>query len=167
MAIIQGRTARAGAIAITLATAAAGSAQAADFVIGAGRLDYRNDDAAYLALELHSETMWSLGGLDVGLGLGAVFSDASSSWLGGGVTALYPIGYRWFVEGSFMPGLYDAGGYATDLGNDLEFRTQIGIGYRLNERSAVSLAASHMSNADTADENPGVNGVSLRLRTNF
>ncbi|MEI4485552.1 acyloxyacyl hydrolase [Frigidibacter sp. MR17.14] len=161
------RIAGLGAASLAVATVlAAGHAQAADVVIGLGALDYKNEEATVLSFELHSAPMWQLGAVQFGLGLGAFYSDEDSAFAGAGVTMMIPMGQSWFIEGSFMPGFYNDGGYSTDLGDELEFRTVLGVGYRIGQ-GAVSLAASHVSNADLADENPGVNGLSLRYRIGF
>lgn len=147
-------------------TAFAGTAQAADFILGAGRQEYAETDSTYIEAELHSRPLWHLGQVGFGLGLAGSYSDDDSSWLGAGVTMLYPFGQGWFIEGSFMPGLYDDGGFGTDLGSDLEFRSLLGIGHTLGAGS-ISLAINHMSNANTAEDNPGVNSVGLRYRIGF
>lgn len=62
-----------------------------------------------------------------------------------------------------MPGYYRAGDDDHDLGYDLNFRSQLALGYRIDDDWAVSLAAMHISNADLGDDNPGANFGMLRL----
>ena len=62
-----------------------------------------------------------------------------------------------------MPGYYHAGDNDHDLGYDLNFRSQLALGYHIDDDWAVSLAAMHISNADLGDDNPGANFGLLRL----
>ena len=59
------------------------------------------------------------------------------------------------VTGSFGAGYYAEGG-GTDLGHEIEFRSQIEVAYRFDDRSRLGLAFSHISNASIGDTNPGV-----------
>ena len=58
------------------------------------------------------------------------------------------------VTGSLGAGYYEEGD-GKDLGHELEFRSQIEIAYRFDDRSRLGLAVSHTSNASIADTNPG------------
>jgi hypothetical protein len=120
------------------------------------------------ALELQGKPFASLGRIEFSLGVRASFDDGESMWLGAGVLAEAYIGTGpWLVEGSIMPGYYNPGSSAFDLGNDLEIHSSIGLGYALNDRNRISLVASHLSNAGTAERNPGRNALALRLRRAF
>jgi hypothetical protein len=120
------------------------------------------------ALELQGKPFTTLGRVALSLGVRASFDDGESLWLGAGVLADAQIGSGpWVVEGSVMPGYYDPGSSEFDLGSSLEVHSSIGLGYDLNDRSRISLVASHLSNAGTADRNPGRNAVALRLRRGF
>ncbi|MBO6784517.1 MAG: acyloxyacyl hydrolase, partial [Alphaproteobacteria bacterium] len=48
-----------------------------------------------------------------------------------------------------------ADGNGKDLGHTIEFRSQLEIGYRFDDRSRLSFAVSHISNASLGDSNPG------------
>lgn len=61
---------------------------------------------------------------------------------------------------SFGPALYRQG-RGVDLGYPLEFRSQFEAGYRIGDRSRMSLAFSHMSNAGLGRTNTGVETLTL------
>ena len=64
-------------------------------------------------------------------------------------------GKRVVLTPSFGAGLY-AEGSGKDLGHAVEFRSQIELSYRFDNRSRLGVAFSHISNASIADDNPGV-----------
>ncbi len=110
------------------------SNEAVDF-----RLEYR-----------HGEKLWIFKpwvGIE-GTSDGAVYGA-------GGILVDVFFGRRVVVTGSFGAGYYEEGD-GKDLGHELEFRSQIEIAYRFDDRSRLGLAFSHISNASIADFNPGV-----------
>ena len=64
------------------------------------------------------------------------------------------------LTGSIAPGLYEDGG-GKDLGSVFEIRSQVELGYQFENKSRLSLAFSHTSNASIDDDNPGVEVLSL------
>ena len=70
------------------------------------------------------------------------------------------LGDRFVVTPSFAPGYYEEGN-GIDLGDKLEFRSQIEVAYRFDDRSRLGVAVSHMSNAGIGDSNPGTESVML------
>lgn len=94
------------------------------------------------------------------------------TWIGVEATSdggLYGAGgllYDWEFadECYFVPswgvGLYSDGG-GKDLGHTVQFRTQLEFQYEFADYSRISLAASHISNADLAHRNPGTEIVSV------
>ena len=64
------------------------------------------------------------------------------------------------LTGSFAPGLYEDGG-GKDLGHTIEFRSQIELGYQFENQSRLSVAFSHLSNANIGDDNPGTEVLNL------
>jgi hypothetical protein len=64
------------------------------------------------------------------------------------------------LTASFAPGLYEDGG-GKDLGHTVEFRSQVELGYQFENRSRLSLAFSHLSNAHLSDDNPGTEVLNL------
>ncbi len=69
-------------------------------------------------------------------------------------------GRRVVVTPSFGAGYYEEGD-GKDLGHDIEFRSQIEIAYRFDDRSRLGLAFSHISNVSIGDINPGVEILNL------
>jgi hypothetical protein len=70
-----------------------------------------------------------------------------------------PLGPLIFTT-SFGPGLYYRGN-GKDLGSVIEFRTQFELGYGFENQSRISLAISHISNANISSTNPGADNITL------
>jgi hypothetical protein len=64
------------------------------------------------------------------------------------------ISKRLILTPSFGVGLYSDGN-GKNLGSTIEFRSQLELGYEFNNKSRISLAVSHISNAHLTDQNPG------------
>ena len=153
----------------TLLATLAGPVFAGDAVLFIGQNDFQDtsDARTTFGLELHSDPLWQIGAADISIGGTIVGHENGDHFIGAGVSAILPLGQKWFAEGSFMPGLYNPVDSTTDLGNSLEFRTMIGVGRWLNGRNAISLGLTHKSNGGLSDQNPGVNALSLRYRFGF
>ncbi len=146
------------------------AASANELVIGLGRSDYSDNHAEnrlFGAVEYHASPFATYRGFDFGLGGIGQWGSGGSYFLGGGLVVTRNLGERWFVEFSEMPGIYHAGDNDHDLGQDLEFRSQLALGYHLNEDWSASAAVAHISNADLGDDNPGANFGFLRLHRNL
>jgi lipid A 3-O-deacylase len=63
-------------------------------------------------------------------------------------------GDRWVVTPSFAPGYYDSGD-GLNLGHHVEFRSQLEIAYRFDNRARLGVGYSHTSNAHLSNQNPG------------
>lgn len=61
---------------------------------------------------------------------------------------------------SFAPGAYYDGD-GKDLGSTLEFRSQLEVAWRFDDRSRLGLAIGHMSNASIGEDNPGAESLTL------
>ncbi len=151
----------AGAIGAVLGLAMATPAMADDpsFVSGGiGWYDFDDDkDAADLRLEYrHGDKLLDIVKPWAGL---SINSDGGA-FTGIGILMDIYFGNRIVVTPSFGPGLYHRGG-SKDLGHILEFRSQIEAGWRFDDRSRVSLALSHLSNAGIGDINPGTEIITL------
>jgi hypothetical protein len=70
------------------------------------------------------------------------------------------LGERWVVTISSAAGWFDPGD-GDDLGHDVEFRSALDVAYRLREDLRIGLAVAHLSNASLAEDNPGVETLSL------
>ncbi|MDA0787329.1 MAG: acyloxyacyl hydrolase [Proteobacteria bacterium] len=124
-----------------------------DFLtIGGGWYDFNdNMDAFDFRAEYRSDYKL-LGFTKPWVGVEAT-SDQAVYVVGGLLVDLY-FGRRWVFTPSFGAGIY-ADGSGKDLGHTIEFRSQLEFGYRFDDRSRVSLAVSHISNASLGDNNPG------------
>ena len=122
------------------------------FVIGGGWYDFNDDqDAVDFRAEYRSGYK-IFGAIKPWLGVEATTEEAIYG-VGGVLMDLY-FGRRWVFTPSFGAGFY-ADGNGKDLGHAVEFRSQLEIGYRFDDRSRISLAVSHISNASLGDSNPG------------
>lgn len=145
--------------------ASAFSASAQEVVLGAGYSDFHreaSEDGAVFSVDyLHTpfyegqrvSARWA-GGFDV--------QETGDVYAGIGISGTFALRNDWFIETSVMPGAYFEGKDENDLGSAFEIRSLLAVGKRLENGQAVSLAISHKSNASTADENPGVNSLTLR-----
>ena len=120
--------------------------------IGIGWYDWNDDkDAVDFRLEYRSphEVLWHVKpwiGME-GTTDGAVYGVA-------GILVDLFLGSNLVFTPSFGGGLYADGG-GKDLGHVVEFRSQLELGYRFDDRSRLSVAVSHISNASLDDNNPG------------
>lgn len=100
------------------------------------------------------------------LGL-SVNSDGDTSQGYFGLTWLFDIGGGLFGGGS-LGGAVHNGELATNaadeksLGSRVLFRESIELGYRIAERHSLSLMLDHISNADLADHNEGLDNFGIR-----
>ena len=58
-------------------------------------------------------------------------------------------------------------GDGKDLGNVLEFKSEIKIGLNLFENSQLGYSYSHISNNDWGDTNPGTDNQQITFSKNF
>lgn len=125
---------------------------------GIGWYDFnlQDDEAIDFRLEYrHGEDFLWLkpwGGMEV--------TSDGSVW--GGIGVLMDITFfdAVVLTGSIAPGLYEDGG-GKDLGSAFEIRSQVELGYQFENQSRLSIAFSHISNANVADDNPGTEVLNL------
>ena len=67
---------------------------------------------------------------------------------------------------SFAIGHYDQG-KSKNLGNDLEFRSQLELSYKLKNKNRIAISLNHISNASLADENPGTESIVISFINPF
>ena len=115
-----------------------------DQTSGEGRLEYRSD----LKLWIFKPFAGVMG-----------TSDGGAYGYGGVLVDMF-FGRRWVATLSFAPG-YHAKGDGKDLGHELEFRSQIEVAYRFDDRGRLGLSFSHMSNASIGDKNPGAESLMI------
>ena len=115
-----------------------------------------DDEAVDFRLEYrHGEDFLWLkpwGGLEV--------TTDGSVWGGIGVLMDFTFFDKIVLTGSFAPGLWSRGS-GKDLDHVVEFRSQAELGYQFDNKSRLSVAFSHLSNAGLGDDNPGVEVLSL------
>lgn len=161
--------AAAAALAASLAAGpwAAAPARADDpafLTLAAGWFDMnrRKEEAAEFRLEYRSDyKLWvfkPFGGI-------MATSDGASYYYAGILMDIY-LGRRFVVTPSFAPGAYVKGG-GYDLGHVVEFRSQLEVAYRFDDRSRLGVSFSHMSNASIGDSNPGTESLMLNYSIPF
>jgi hypothetical protein len=110
----------------------------------------QKNEAAEFRLEYRgSEKFWIFRPLG---GVMATTDKGFYAYAGTGIDVF--LGRRVVITPSFAPGYYHKGG-GLDLGHKLEFRSQLELSYRFDNRSRLGVAVSHMSNASIGDTNPG------------
>ncbi len=142
--------------AFILATAVMVPAASADdpsfLSFGVGWYDVLDDtDAVDLRVEYRSKAKF-LGFVKPWVGV-EVTSDVAAYGVAGILSDIY-FGRRIVLTPSFGVGVY-ADGDGKDLGSAVEFRSQLELGYRFDDRSRLGVAISHISNAHLTDRNPG------------
>ena len=96
---------------------------------------------------------------------GAFVTGNSSIYLYTGVEAQYGVGPIKILP-SFAPGYYEKGD-GKDLGNVLEFKSEVKLGLDIFENSQLSYSYSHISNNDWGDTNPGTDNQQITFSKNF
>jgi lipid A 3-O-deacylase len=88
-------------------------------------------------------------------------TSTGQGFLGAGVLIDVFLGRRFVVTPSFAPHFYTGGNSKLDLDYPVEFRSQLEVAYRFDDRSRLGLAVSHYSNASLGDTNPGTESAML------
>ena len=91
---------------------------------------------------------------------GVEVTTDGSVW--GGIGVLMDITFfdNIVLTGSVAPGLWSKGS-GKDLDYVVEFRSQVELGYQFDNKSRISAAFSHISNAGLGDDNPGTEILNL------
>ena len=125
-----------------------------DFLsFGAGAFDWnrQKDDGAEFRLEYRSNfKLWHFKPFALAAG-----SSTGHTFVGAGILLDVFLGRRIVVTPSYAPTWYTGGNDDLDLDYPLEFRSQLEIAYRFDNRSRLGVAVSHYSNASLGDSNPG------------
>jgi hypothetical protein len=82
-------------------------------------------------------------------------TNTSQGFVGAGILIDLYFNRRFVMTPSFAPHYYWGGNKKLDLGHKLEFRSQLELAYRFDNRSRLGLAVSHYSNASIGSTNPG------------
>ena len=126
--------------------------------LGLGYFDVneRDEDAVDFRVEYrHGQKLWIF---KPWVGVEAT-TDGALYGVGGILVDIF-FGRRVVVTPSFGAGAYYDGD-GKDLGSTIEFRSQIELAYRFNDRSRLGVALSHISNAGIGDDNPGTEILTL------
>lgn len=94
-------------------------------------------------------------------------TSTGSGFFGAGVLLDVYFGRRIVVTPSFAPHFYVGGNDKLDLDFPIEFRSQLEIAYRFDNRSRLGLAISHYSNASLGDTNPGTESLMVYYSVPF
>ena len=157
-------------LASALLAATATTAQAQSVVFGAGYADFSSsgsDDQAIFSLEYQHKPFHQATRFGATWGAALSVDESGGTHIGAGLIGIYSLSDRWFIEGSVMPGYFNASDDDNDLGGEFQIRSLLGLGYTLDSGNKVSVAVTHKSNASTQDDNPGVNAVFLRYHYAF
>jgi len=120
--------------------------------IGTGWYDFNdNRDAVDFRIEYRPNTKY-VKIIKPWIGM-QLTTDNAAYALTGILSDVY-ISKRLILTPSFGVGLYSDGN-GKNLGSTIEFRSQLELGYEFNNKSRISLAVSHISNAHLTDQNPG------------
>lgn len=130
--------------------------------VGAGSYDWnRKKDQGIEARVEYRHDKKILGPLKPFVAAALARSDSTQTFLGVGVLMDIYFGNRLVVTPSFAPHYYHGGNKKLDLDYPLEFRSQLEMAYRFDDRSRLGLAVSHYSNASLGKTNPGTESAML------
>jgi hypothetical protein len=132
---------------------------------GAGYFDFnrQKDEGGEFRLEYRSAyKLWQLKPFAAVAG-----ATSGHGFVGAGLLMDIYFGRRLVVTPSFAPHVYFGGNSKLDLDYPLEFRSQLEVAYRFDDRSRLGLAVSHYSNASLGDSNPGTETVSVYYSVPF
>ncbi len=137
-----------------------------DFLtLSAGWFDFnrQKDDGAEFRLEYRSNLkLWELKPF-------ATLSVAANgmTFLGAGVLMDVYFGRRWVLTPSFAPTWWRGKTDTLDMGHAVEFRSQLELAYRFDNRSRLGFSVSHFSNASLGDTNPGTESAMINYSIPF
>ena len=86
-------------------------------------------------------------------------SDRAVHAYAGVLVDLY-FGRRWVLTPSFAPGYYYEGD-GKHISDGIQFRSQLELSYRFDDRSRLGISINHISNAGINDPNPGVETLAI------
>jgi lipid A 3-O-deacylase len=132
------------------------NAEAADITMALGGFDVNRSGIAMGQAEYRFSNDWA--GFRPQAGL--FVTEDSGAYLYGGLGYPFAFNEQWSLTPSVSAGYYHEGA-GKDLGNDLEFYSQLRLEYRLAAGSRVGLGIGHISNASIGDRNPGAETLYL------
>ena len=96
---------------------------------------------------------------------GAFMTGKNSLYMYSGVEGQYNLGPIKILP-SFSPGYYEKGS-GKDLGDVLEFKSELRVGFDIFENTKIGYSYSHISNNDMGDGNPGTDNQQISFSKNF
>ena len=96
---------------------------------------------------------------------GAFVTGKNSLYFYTGIEGQYNLGPI-NISPSFTPGYYDKGN-GKDLGSELEFKSEVKIGFDIFKNSNLGYSYSHISNNDWGNTNPGTDNQQLTFSSRF
>ena len=96
---------------------------------------------------------------------GAFITGKGSTYLYTGVVAEYDVGI-FKISPSFTPGYYQKGD-GKDLGDVLEFKSEVKVGIDIFDNSKIGYSYSHISNNNWGSTNPGTDNQSINFSKKF
>ncbi len=96
---------------------------------------------------------------------GAFITGKNSVYFYSGIEGQYELGPIKIMP-SFTPGYYEKGN-GKDLGDVIEFKSEIKIGLNLSENTKIGYSYSHISNNDWGTINPGTDNQQITFSKNF
>ena len=94
--------------------------------------------------------------------IGFAFSENNDSFIYSDLRHDFWLNNHWVVTPSIGAGVFSDGN-KIDLGNDIEFRSGLEVAYRFKNNYRLGLALFHLSNAGTANQNPGTEALVLSV----
>tara|TARA_B100001109_G_scaffold242249_1_gene227041 strand:- start:272 stop:751 length:480 start_codon:yes stop_codon:yes gene_type:complete len=141
---------------------------ASSFSIFGGSYDYDDDNTSTLyGLNYHlsDNTFRVLNLIELNPVIGGFVTAKSASMFYSGFET--NIGQDTiYLNLSSSAGIY-SNGDGKDLGNDLQFKSELNIFYRLGKLSSVGLGSHHISNAGLSSVNPGTNNFYFIFNRGF
>jgi lipid A 3-O-deacylase len=126
-------------------------------------LNRKKDEGAEFRLEYRSNyKLWELKPF-------ATLAVASNgmTFIGAGVLMDVYFGKRWVLTPSFAPTWWRGKTSTLNLGHAVEFRSQMELAYRFDDRSRIGLSISHYSNASLSNNNPGTEALMVNYSMPF
>ena len=138
------------------------------FSIFGGSYDYDDDNTSTLyGLNYHlSDNAFSVFNLiDLNPVIGGFMTAKSATMFYSGFET--NIGQdSFYLNLSSSAGIY-SNGDGKDLGNALQFKSEVNLFYRLGKSSSIGLGSHHISNAGLSSVNPGTNNFYLIFNRDF
>jgi len=145
------------ALYISSGTAKADDPAFVTFAAGAFDFNRQKDDGGEFRLEYRSDyKLWQFKPF-----VTAAAASNGMTFIGAGILMDIYMGRRIVVTPSFAPTWWRGKTDKLDMGHAVEFRSQLEVAYRFDNRSRLGLSVSHYSNASLGDTNPGTESLMI------